>query len=103
MPFVAKDAKSGQYYVCDLITSRPVPADAVGDVLYLAKQLNYGHGAEGVEWTDGGWTRLGWTEAAFGTLLKPGGDNTSSTTAEVSVTGTLTLTPVDAAPTTPTN
>ena len=68
MPFVAKDTNTGQYYVCDLITSRPVPPDSVKDVLYLAKQLNYGHGVEGLEWTDGGWTRVGWTEPAFGTL-----------------------------------
>jgi N-acetyl-anhydromuramyl-L-alanine amidase AmpD len=68
MPFVAKDAGTGQYYVCDLITSRPVPKERVGDVLYLAKQLGYGHGTEGVEWGDGGWARLGWTEAGFGRL-----------------------------------
>lgn len=68
MPFVAKDGNTGQYYVCDLIVSRPVPEDHVQDVIYLAQQLNYGHGLEGVEWTDGGWVRLGWSEAAFGTL-----------------------------------
>lgn len=70
MPFVAKDGNTGQYYVCDLITSRAVPKDHVQDVIYLAQQLNYGHNPKGedVEWTDGGWTRLGWSEAAFGTL-----------------------------------
>lgn len=68
MPFVAKDGKTGKYYVCDMIVSRPVPDEAITDVLYLAKQLNYGHGTEGVEWTDGGWVRLGWSEAVFGTL-----------------------------------
>lgn len=80
MPFVAKDGNTGQYYVCDMITSRPVPAAAVTDVLYLARQLNYGHGPEGVEWTDGGWTRLGWSEAVFGALVKPAGDVTVEVT-----------------------
>lgn len=79
MPFVAKDANTGQYYVCDLITSRPVSSTAVADVLYLARQLNYGHGT-GSEWTDNGWTRLGWNEAAFGTLQK----TVDKITAEVS-------------------
>ena len=83
MPFVAKDGKTGQYYVCDMITSRPVPNEAIGDVLYLAKQLNYGHGQEGVEWTDGGWTRLGWSEAVFGALVKPVGDVTVEVTQDV--------------------
>lgn len=78
MPFVAKDGKTGQYYVSDLLTSRSVPADHVADVLYLAQQLGYGHGAEGVEWTDGGWTRLGWSEAAFGVLQKPSTPTTVS-------------------------
>lgn len=70
MPFVAKDGNTGQYYVCDLITSRPVPTDHVADVLYLAEQLGYPHRPQGnnVEWTDNGWTRLGWSEAAFGAL-----------------------------------
>jgi hypothetical protein len=70
MPFIAKDTTTGQYYVCDLVHSRPVPPFAVPDVLYLAKQMGYGHGAEGAEWGDGGWSRLGWTEAAFGTVLR---------------------------------
>lgn len=68
MPFLAKDGNTGQYYVCDLIVSRPVPHESIQDVIYLAQQLNYGHGQEGVEWTDGGWVRLGWSEAVFGTL-----------------------------------
>ncbi len=68
MPFVAHDGKSGTYYVCDLITSRPVPEASVADVLYLAEQLNYGHGVEGVEWSHEGWVREGWTEGAFGTV-----------------------------------
>lgn len=71
MPFVAKDGDTGQYYVCDLITSRPVDADDVPHVIGLARQLGYGHGPEGVEWADGGWTRLGWSEGRFGTLAKP--------------------------------
>jgi hypothetical protein len=101
MPFLAKDGKTGQYYVCDMITSRPVPAAAVGDALYLAKQLNYGHGPEGVEWTDGGWTRLGWSEAVFGTLQKtasgPSGEVVDGPTLSgtVAVSGTLTLTPAE--------
>lgn len=89
MPFVAKDTNSGRYYVCDLITSRFVPSESVKDVLYLAKQLNYGHGQEGTEWTDGGWTRVGWTEAAFGTLqtrLMPGAIELGG---KVAVSGTL--------------
>jgi len=72
MPFVAKDGNTGQYYVCDMITSRAVPKEGVDDVLYLARQLNYGHGTPGAEWTDVvdgvGWTRLGWSEKVFGTL-----------------------------------
>ena len=95
MPFVAK-SNTGQYYVCDLITSRPVPPEAVKDVLYLAKQLNYGHGSEGGEWTDGGWTRVGWTEAAFGTvrvLDTPTPGATPTFSGEVTVSGTLTVQP----------
>lgn len=94
MPFVAKDTNSGQYYVCDLITSRPVPDFAVKDVLYLAKQLSYGHGVEGAEWTDGGWTRVGWTEAAFGAVLKPA---EAPTPGGGSVAGTYTVTVAPAA------
>lgn len=68
MPFVAHDGKTNKFYVCDLITSREVPPERVADVIYLAQQLNYGHGKEGDEWSHGGWVREGWTEGAFGTL-----------------------------------
>lgn len=71
MPFVAHDSKTDAFYVCDLVLSREVPPEAVQDVLYLAEQLNYGHGkvTSSGEWSHDGWVREGWTERAFGTLL----------------------------------
>lgn len=70
MSFVAKDANTGAYYVCDLQTSRPVDPAVVKDVLYLAQQMGYGHGPVGAEWTDGGYARLGWNPKAFGVVVK---------------------------------
>lgn len=70
--FISKDA-AGNYYKCDGIWSRPVPAGKVGDALYIAKQLGYVHVTPtpqtAAEWGDDGWTRLGWSEDICGKLI----------------------------------
>jgi hypothetical protein len=98
MPFVAHDGNTGKFYVSDLMVSREVPDSHLQDVIYLAQQLNYGHGAPGVEWSHDGWVREGWSEAAFGTLqgkfLVPVGESTDQPaplSGTVAVSGTLTL------------
>lgn len=92
MPFVALDEHTGQYYVCDLITSRPVDKAKVPDVLYLAKQLGYGHNPAGndAEWTDAGWTRKGWSEPIFGTLQRVAASPTDTPTGPATEGGYVT-------------
>lgn len=63
----------GQFYVCDGTWSRPIDSAALGDLLYLANQglVTLATGTPGPEWGLGGKVRLGWSEAAFGTVIKP--------------------------------
>jgi len=86
MQFVAKGS-DGQYYVCDGVVSRPVPASAVNDVLYLARTLGWAHGPVGAEWADGGYTRLGWNPEAFGSL--PGDVDVAALAAELAGNATF--------------
>lgn len=63
MLVIGQDSGSGQLYVCDGITSRPISAAQLADVKWLA-----GHGAVGPLWNNGEpW--VGWTPA-FGAPLK---------------------------------
>lgn len=67
---IAKDGATGQLYLCDGLTSRPINASALGDLMYLANQglVTLGRGTPGPEWDSSGMIRLGWAEASFGTV-----------------------------------
>jgi hypothetical protein len=73
MGVIAVDG-NGQYYHCIGGISYPVAAANVPNIRYLASQgvyeLAVGPG-NNPEWTDGGQTRLGWSEAIFGPVYKP--------------------------------
>lgn len=72
--FVAKDTRSGQYYICNGVQSNPIPPGSETDALYLARQLGWSHNPNGeredAEWGHGGWCRLGWSEL-MGRVIKP--------------------------------
>lgn len=67
MGVIAK-GPDGQLYHCLAGFSHPITPQQAADIRYLAAQGVYqlAHGSPGVEWTDGGGTRLGWTPGAFG-------------------------------------
>jgi hypothetical protein len=68
---LAKDG-NGQYYVCDGMVSRPIPAHNLGDIRYAAGQGSYTIARNSsVEWIEGGDIRSGWAPEVFGAVPPP--------------------------------
>jgi hypothetical protein len=65
---LAREGNNGPFYLCNGLVSRPLSADSIGDILYLADQglVQLGTGKPGPEWDSTGRIRLGWTASRFG-------------------------------------
>jgi hypothetical protein len=69
MIVIAKQLSTGKLFVCDGVTSRPIPEGNVGDLKWLA-----GQGAIGPLWKNGE-IYNGWLAEAFGTVVGTSGSD----------------------------